>query len=113
MRLRRKDKTALIYLALLAAMFAVAFVWYSYQKYHPAILGEVKVERGVLIVNAPIDVVIVVNGRIIGPTRHYTMPLNGSAALVELWFSNDNVYRYLIYRDADGQYRIIWHYKSS
>jgi len=112
MRLRRKDKTALIYLALLAAMFAVAFVWYSYQKYHPMITGEVKVEHGVLFINSPTDVVIVVNGRIIGPTRHYEVRLN-DLALVELWFGNDNVYRYLIYRGADGQYRIIWHYKSS
>jgi len=112
MRLGRKEKTALIYLALLALLFALAYFWYNYQKYHPMLVGEVKVERGMLVVSSPVDVIIVVNGNIIGPTRHFEMQLNNSV-LLELWYGVDKVYRYLIYRDTDGQYRVIWQYYRS
>jgi len=61
MRLGRKEKTALIYLALLALLFATALVLYEYQKHHPVMLGELKVDRGVLVISTPVDAVVVVN----------------------------------------------------
>jgi len=111
MRLRRK--TTLIYLVLIALLFASALFLYEYQKRHPMLMGELKVERGMLTISTPIDAVIVINGNpIVGPTRSFEIRLNGSM-LVELWYTTGRVDRYLIYRDISGQYRVIWHYHSS
>jgi len=105
----RKTKMAIIYLIALALLFPVAYIVYNYEKYHPMFTSSVKIVGDTLVIDSAADVIVVINGRIIGPVRHYELRLNGSNALVELWYKSDVVYRYLIYRDING-YSMLWHY---
>jgi len=72
-------------------------------------LGNLDFQGDVLVVSAPFDVYVVINGgqRILGPGNKFEIRLNGTT-LVELWHASGTVYRYLVYWDG-SRYRAILH----